>query len=200
MGKLIENEKSGLAGGEMRFCAFSRHPQSHFTFHLLRHPLFAALREMLFVSSFAPLDQAYCRACGKIVRVPDRLPISLLSELVRLRRIGEPVEAIKKLRANLPMDLAEAKIFIIHLTHKPGLCNRRRRPIEGSGPIIECKRCRALRLTFENRAQKEGYLVNTLFCVFSGQFIPLKYSSAFYRSFCVNGPDFHLTRSAGAAC
>lgn len=77
----------------------------------------------------------------------------MLSEVARLRRIGEPAEAIKKLRSNLPMDLAEAKIFVVHLNHEPGFVIAASDQYEEIVPlsnvevvgavILTCKKCQS---------------------------------------------------------
>ena len=100
------------------------------------------------MTAFAPLHQAYCRACQKFVRIPDRLPQSVLSEVVILRRTGQLLEAIKKLRSAASIEIAEAKILVLHLSRESGVCNRCCQPIRGDTQAIECPNCGSVTFNF----------------------------------------------------
>ena len=87
--------------------------------------------------------EVYCRRCRASFKLPllvdpDRARIV---ELARSRDVMGAMRLILKQASDI--DLRDAKAVEMHITYKPGICNRCTRPLPRAGQL-ECPNCGGL--------------------------------------------------------
>jgi|ERR1017187_3828571 hypothetical protein len=97
---------------------------------------------------FAPRIQTFCPRCQSIVRVPESLPLDVLSEALALRQAGNTLQAVSAIARSGCADLQEAKHFVLHLPERPGHCARCDKPLPTGA--VECPVCHSVTLHFDH--------------------------------------------------
>jgi hypothetical protein len=82
----------------------------------------------------------FCEACGSSWTAPETIDADLRQTIAALSRHHQPLEAIRQLRINAHVSLADAKAITQHLTRTPGCCQRCAHPLDGTAMRV-CVQC-----------------------------------------------------------
>jgi hypothetical protein len=86
-----------------------------------------------------------CLRCRGAFKIAGPLPPSLRQRLATMMDAGEPIVAMKTIRAETGVGLVEAKATYEHLTMAAGHCHWCKAPIP-MVDYIDCPECRALNI------------------------------------------------------
>jgi len=89
------------------------------------------------------MKTAFCEACRSAWTAPDTIGAELRLTIAVLARRHQSLEAIRQLRTNAGISLADAKAIRHHLTRIPGCCHRCGHPLDGAALSV-CMQCRSI--------------------------------------------------------
>jgi hypothetical protein len=89
------------------------------------------------------MEQARCDRCGATWLSPEGLDPIAAHEIASLVRGGDRIAAIRRLRAATGLELRDAKAVVMHVTPRPGQCQRCGAVLAAGGGVA-CPGCGSL--------------------------------------------------------